>query len=66
MAFSTPASGTSLDVHLAPAPTAAATSSLYRDALRRLARNRLALAGGVIVLLILLVAIFADALAPLP
>lgn len=66
MAFSTPASGTSLDVHLAPSPTAAATSSLYRDALRRLVRNRLALAGGVVVLLILLVAIFADALAPLP
>ncbi len=66
MAFSTPASGTSLDVPLVPAPTAAATSSLYRDALRRLARNRLALAGGVVVLLILLVAIFAEALAPLP
>ncbi len=66
MAFSTPASGTSLDVPLVPSPTAAATSSLYRDALRRLVRNRLALAGGVVVLLILLVAIFAEALAPLP
>lgn len=66
MAFSTPASGTSLDVPLVPAPAAAATSSLYRDALRRLVRNRLALAGGGVVLLILLVAVFADALAPLP
>jgi ABC-type dipeptide/oligopeptide/nickel transport system permease subunit len=66
MALSTPASGTSLDVPLVPAPAAAATSSLYRDALRRLARNRLAVAGGGVVLLILLVAIFAEALAPLP
>jgi oligopeptide transport system permease protein len=67
MALSTPASGTSLDVPLVPAPAApAATSSLYRDALRRLVRNRLALAGGIVVLLILLVAIFAEALAPLP
>jgi oligopeptide transport system permease protein len=66
MALSTPASGTSLDVPLVPAPAAATTSSLYRDALRRLVRNRLALAGGVVVLLILLVAIFAEALAPLP
>jgi oligopeptide transport system permease protein len=66
MALSTPASGTSLDVPLVPARTAAATSSLYRDALRRLARNRLAVVGGLVVLLILLVAIFADALAPLP
>ena len=65
MALSTPASGTSLDVPLVPA-RAAATSSLYRDALRRLARNRLAVVGGLIVLLILLVAIFAEALAPLP
>jgi oligopeptide transport system permease protein len=66
MALSTPASGTSLDVPLVPVPAAAATSSLYRDALRRLARNRLAVAGGGVVALILLVAIFADALAPLP
>src|SRR5688500_8768260 len=66
MALSTPASGTSLDVPLVPAPAAVATSSLYRDALRRLLRNRLAVAGGAVVLLILLVALFADALAPLP
>jgi ABC-type dipeptide/oligopeptide/nickel transport system permease subunit len=66
MALSTPASGTSLDVPLVPAPAAAVTSSLYRDALRRLIRNRLAVAGGGVVILILLVAIFADALAPLP
>jgi oligopeptide transport system permease protein len=66
MALSTPASGTSLDVPLVPARPAAVTSSLYRDALRRLTRNRLAVVGGLVVLLILLVAIFADALAPLP
>ncbi len=66
MALSTPASGTSLDVPFVPAPAAPATSSLYRDALRRLARNRLAVAGGVVVALILLVAVFADVLAPLP
>jgi oligopeptide transport system permease protein len=66
MALSTPASGTSLDVPLVPAPATPATSSLYRDALRRLARNRLAVAGGAVVAFILLVAIFADALAPLP
>lgn len=74
MALSTPASAT--DVALvagagvppgAPvALVAAGTSSLWRDALRRLARNRLAMAGAIVVLLLCLVAIFADALAPLP
>lgn len=39
-------------------------SSLSRDAFRRLLRNRLAVAGGVVVILLCLVAIFADALAP--
>jgi oligopeptide transport system permease protein len=39
-------------------------SSLWRDALRRLLRNRLAVAGGVVVIGLCLVAIFADLLAP--
>jgi oligopeptide transport system permease protein len=39
-------------------------TSLTRDALRRLRRNRLAMAGFVVVVLLGLVAIFADALAP--
>jgi oligopeptide transport system permease protein len=66
MALSTPASDTSL-----PAPgaiPAAASgvrgSSLYRDAWRRLLRNKLAVAGGATVLLLCLIAIFADFLAP--
>ena len=65
MALSTPASGTSLDVVdiLAAAPSAA-TSSLWRDAWRRLLRNKLAVAGGVTVVLLCLVAIFANVLAP--
>lgn len=65
MALSTPASGTSLDVAdlLAAAPSAA-TSSLWRDAWRRLLRNKLAVAGGVTVVLLCLVAIFANLLAP--
>ena len=65
MASSTPASGTSLDVAdlLAAAPSAA-TSSLWRDAWRRLLRNKLAVAGGVTVALLCLVAIFANVLAP--
>lgn len=74
MALSTPASGTSLP---APggAPAAAAVrrepgevrgSSLWRDAWRRLLRNRLAVAGGSTVVLLCLVAILADWLAPHP
>ena len=65
MALSTPASGTSLDVAdlLAGAPSAA-TSSLWRDAWRRLLRNKLAVVGGVTVALLCLVAVFANALAP--
>lgn len=39
-------------------------SSLTRDAFRRLLRNRLAVAGGVVVILLCLVAILADVLAP--
>ncbi|HEV2054175.1 MAG TPA: ABC transporter permease [Methylomirabilota bacterium] len=65
MALSTPASGTSLDIAdlLAAAPSAA-TSSLWRDAWRRLLRNKLAVGGGVTVVLLCLVAIFANVLAP--
>jgi ABC-type dipeptide/oligopeptide/nickel transport system permease subunit len=40
--------------------------SLWRDAARRLARNRLAVAGGVVVALLCLVALLADVLAPYP
>jgi len=65
MALSTPASGTSLDVAdlLAAAPSAA-TSGLWRDAWRRLLRNKLAVAGGITVVLLCFVAIFANFLAP--
>jgi oligopeptide transport system permease protein len=41
-------------------------TSLTRDALRRIKKNRLAMAGLVVVVLLGLVAIFADALAPYP
>src|SRR5919197_5944126 len=41
-------------------------SSLWRDGLRRLRRNRLAMAGGGVIVVLCLVAIFADVLAPLP
>src|SRR5437773_347645 len=44
--------------------TAARSSDLWRDALRRLRKNRLAMGGGVVILLLCLVAIFADVLAP--
>ena len=68
MALSTPASDTSL-----PAPGGQATawsgtdissSSLWRDAWRRLLRNKLAVIGGVTVVLLCLVAIFAEFVAP--
>src|SRR2546425_1048182 len=39
-------------------------TSLWRDGVRRLRRNRLAMLGGIAVLLLLLTAIFADVLAP--
>lgn len=65
MVLSTPASGTSLDVSdlLASLPPAA-TSGLWRDAWRRLLRNKLAVAGGITVALLCFVAIFANFLAP--
>ena len=42
------------------------SSSLWRDGVRRLRRNRLAVAGGVVIAALCFVAIFADFLAPLP
>jgi oligopeptide transport system permease protein len=39
-------------------------TSLWRDAARRLLRNRLAVAGGIVVVLLCLIAVFADSLAP--
>jgi ABC-type dipeptide/oligopeptide/nickel transport system permease subunit len=72
MALSTPASGTGsvrAETILVPALAAsgrAESSGLWRDAFRRLLRNRLAVAGGVIVLCLCVVAILADVLAPLP
>jgi ABC-type dipeptide/oligopeptide/nickel transport system permease subunit len=73
MALSTPASGTSsirAEAVLAPVLAAglprAESSGLWRDAFRRLLRNRLAVAGGVVVLALCLVALLADVLAPLP
>jgi oligopeptide transport system permease protein len=70
MALSTRASDTSLPAPggVAPAalPAAAAArgTSLYRDAWRRLLRNKLAVVGGITVLVLCLIAIFADFLAP--
>ena len=65
MALSTPASGTSIEsAGLLPAAPSAQTSSLWRDGWRRLLRNKLAVAGGVTVVLLCLIAIFADVLAP--
>jgi ABC-type dipeptide/oligopeptide/nickel transport system permease subunit len=40
------------------------TSSLWRDAWRRLLRNKLAVAGGLTVIVLCLIAIFADVIAP--
>jgi len=65
MALSTPASGTSLAaVAGLAAASSTQTSNLWRDAWRRLLRNRLAVVGGVTVILLCLVAIFADFIAP--
>src|SRR5437763_6550033 len=67
MSLSTPASGTDAGALAASgARPAARGTSLWRDAFRRLRRNRLAMAGGVVIVLLCLVAIFADLLAPLP
>ena len=72
MGLSTPASDTSLPASGGPLPVGALvwlredtrTSSLWRDAWRRLIRNKLAAAGGLTVILLCLVAIFADFIAP--
>jgi oligopeptide transport system permease protein len=71
MALSTPASDTSLPLPggRTPASETAARSatrgsSLWRDAWRRLLRNRLAVAGGVAIIVLCLVAIFANVIAP--
>ncbi|PWU23919.1 MAG: peptide ABC transporter permease [Candidatus Rokuibacteriota bacterium] len=72
MALSTPASDTSLPASGGPVPaetlawpkTGAKSSSLWRDAWRRLIRNKLAVAGGLTVIALCLVAIFADFLGP--
>src|SRR5215472_2181740 len=71
MVSSTPASATKLGEELrasaATHPEARRrSSSLRRDGVRRLRRNRLAVAGGVVVVLLCLIAIFADFLAPFP
>ena len=63
MALSTPASDTSLAPVIVPRE-APRGSSLYRDAWRRLLRNRLAVVGGAVVILLCLIAIFADLIAP--
>src|SRR6266850_6163576 len=58
------------DAIRAPSPLAvdvpARGSSLWRDGERRLRRNKLAMAGGVVIVLLCLIAIFADVLMPLP
>jgi len=69
MALSTPASGISTTAAvlvgaLVPEREAAHSSGLYRDAFRRLLRNRLAVAGGVVVIILCFTAILADLLAP--
>src|SRR5438128_4274344 len=64
MALSTPASGTSLAAAGLAAAPSTQTSNLWRDAWRRLLRNKLAVVGGVTVILLCLVAIFAAFLAP--
>jgi oligopeptide transport system permease protein len=65
MASSTPVFGT--DVALSPRAAAAAKprgTSLTRDAFRRLVRNRLAMLGLIVVVLMCVTAVFADVLAP--
>jgi ABC-type dipeptide/oligopeptide/nickel transport system permease subunit len=66
MALSTPASGTSIapSAGLAVAREPVHGTSLWRDAWRRLLRNKLAVAGGITIIALCLVAIFADYLAP--
>ncbi|MBI4636484.1 MAG: ABC transporter permease [Candidatus Rokubacteria bacterium] len=67
MAFSTPASATDVKAPLLGARAAGEpirTTSLWSDAFRRLRRNRLAMVGAAVVILLCLLAIFADVLTP--
>src|SRR5437773_1970490 len=79
MALSTPGSGINVTAEprpltdpdsiraasaLAADASVATGSSLWRDGVRRLRRNKLAMAGGAVIVLLILIAIFADALAP--
>jgi oligopeptide transport system permease protein len=72
MVFSTRVSGTEASATAALVGAVGVTAepirgtTLWRDGLRRLRRNRLAVAGGVVVIVLCLVAIFADVLAPYP
>ncbi len=74
MALSTPASGTRPSEGARAVLVGAAarvgpgvhSTSLWRDAVRRLLRNRLAVAGGLVVIILCVLAILADVLAPLP
>jgi oligopeptide transport system permease protein len=60
----TPASATTTVGTLDVAPVSLSSSSLTRDAFRRLLRNKLAVAGGVVVILLVLIALSADVIAP--
>jgi len=64
MASVSPTAASSLAIDTGHVRTS--TSSLSRDALRRLRKNRLAMAGLMVVVVLLLLAIFADVLAPYP
>src|SRR5262245_54570665 len=64
MALSTPASDTDRAAALAWPETGSRSSSLWVDAWRRLLRNKLAVAGGLTVIGLCLLAIFADFIAP--
>ena len=47
-------------------PLTATRESLWKDAMRRLMRNRAAVIGGGMVILLYLIMIFADVIAPYP
>lgn len=69
VALSTPAPGSGAEATFATVSIPGrrgAPSSLYRDAFLRLLRNRLAVAGGTVVILLCLLAISASILAPYP
>ena len=72
MVLSTPVSGTDGGATAALVGAVPQTAqpvrgtTLWRDGLRRLRRNRLAVAGGAVVVILCLIAIFADVLAPYP